>query len=86
MCAHMYVWMIQKQSSLFLDDVEIIDVSLNLALFFSFFCRYGYGLYWPLQAGFFLFHTVFQKKFFSSVWYKQDEFRFTMVLEYWPAH
>ena len=36
MCAHMYVWMILKQSSLFLEDVENIGVSLYLTLFFSF--------------------------------------------------
>ena len=41
MCAHMYIWIIQKQISLSLDKVTNIDVILYLTLFFSFFRRYG---------------------------------------------
>ena len=84
----MFVWMIQKQSSLSLYDVANIDVSLFLTLFFLGGVLLLLVWLWIISATsgrmiVSLIQMVSQKKFVPSVWYKQDELRFTMVSEYY---
>ena len=79
-----------KQSSLSLDNVVNIDVSLYWTSFSLSFAGMAMGYIDLFKQGYSssriivsLFQTVSQKTFFSSVWYKQDKLRFTIVMEYY---